>query len=156
MATDLKIKTAFVDKNIGIKAQFCVQILGQCSDDEFVVADTSGDCKLNVKEARSVVKKSIKEKGFVRILNPKLNIREKCLIADSKTSIFTAKAFENVFKPKDTAFSVKVTAGSSRLSTKEFSFPKSFGNILAGSKSLSDFYETTSSKVNHINFQSQI
>ena len=141
----LEIKTAFLKENAEKKTEFSVQILGESSQNVFVIADKTADCKLVLDNPKQNVKKYIKDKAFVRILNPKLNLQEKSLVVHAKTSVFPAKTFDGVFTPKHANYLQPSTSSSLNDSPKRF--PKAMGNVLAGSKPLSDFFESPSGKV---------
>ena len=96
----VSLNTIFTQKNDGSKFKITVKILRVTSSTEFLVADSTGSCKLKIDNLKSIYTGSLKESNFVKIFNVKTNIKEKHIIVDSTSKVFLTGRFEiNLKKP---------------------------------------------------------
>ena len=63
----VSLNTIFTQKNDGSKFKITVKILRVTSSTEFLVADSTGSCKLKIDNLKSIYMGSLKDSNFVKI-----------------------------------------------------------------------------------------
>ena len=91
---EASLKTIFMQKNDGFKFKIKVKILKTISSTDFLVADSTGSCKLKIDNLKPIYMGSFKENNFVKIFNVKTNIIEKHIIVDCTSKVFLIGRFE--------------------------------------------------------------
>ena len=91
---EASLKTIFMQKNDGFKFKIKVKILKAISSTDFLVADSTGSCKLKIDNLKPIYMGSFKENNFVKIFNVKTNIIEKHIIVDCTSKVFLIGRFE--------------------------------------------------------------
>ena len=84
----------FVDENHKSRQKIVCKVLKSMSSTELLVADANGSCKIKVGNLKPFHKANLKENNFVRILNAKINVKDKMLLVDSTSSVFKTSKFE--------------------------------------------------------------
>ena len=145
---ELKIKTAFNKDNIGKKNKFYVKVLAKTSENEFLIGDTSGHCRLSMDNPKPNAKNYVVPKAFIRILNAKLDMEQKRLILINTSSVFTTKVFEKVVEPETGIPTSQIASASASPIAKIM--PKASGDILERCKLLLDYINLDGGKVRKI------
>ena len=63
----VSLNTIFTQKNDGSKFKITVKILRVTSSTEFLVADSTGSCKLKITDLKPIFMGCLKENNFVRM-----------------------------------------------------------------------------------------
>ena len=98
-AQETKICDVFGESNQKKKVKLTVRILGEVKESEYVISDASGYCNLVVESQKATHLKHVFPKNTIKILNPKIDAKNKTLTIHHASSVFQTKAIENFIKP---------------------------------------------------------
>ena len=90
----VSLNTIFDEGNDGSNVKIAIKILKAISPTEFLVADSTGSCKLKIDNLKPIYMGSLKENNFVRILNFKIKKIERNIIVDCKSKVFMNGRFD--------------------------------------------------------------
>ena len=100
-AIQVEIRSAFTKENQSKKLRFAVKILGEVSSNKFLVADPTGNCTMELDSPKPAFMKYITAGSFVRIINPRIDVKDKKIILHGSSSIFKNNEIKNVQVPTE-------------------------------------------------------
>ena len=92
----ITLNKIFDKKKDGTKLKISVKVIKAINSTEFLVADSSGSCKIKITNLKPIYIANLQEKNFLRIFNVKINLVDKIVILDSTSSVYKTSKFDTI------------------------------------------------------------